>query len=563
MNTEEKTATIDTNYILKSIEKVATAFKDSELTEKNKRKILANLSEEIKCLGNFLHCNEEETWIFCVIFALSISGRDTDLESLSVYLRCNPFFIFTLTPSLDSLVAKRLLIKNSSYDMRITGTRFLVSNFVFSAISNNKPLPESNNFSDVYELIERVNEMIFDRERNNIPTADLFNEVENLLEKEKHFPLIKKIRSLNLNTDYTLLLLYLCASYANETNEADLERFIYSVYDSMGAKIRAKKLFYAESSPLVERNLVSFNDNSFYGGKEIMLTDKAIELLFGDEEGTIDRSKTFNPKNCFLLKPDKIRTTPLFFNEEEKKYIELIEKLLEEPNYQKAIQKFKAHNLHSGVTILLYGDPGTGKTQVVYNLVHKTGRIGLMVDISSIRDKYVGESEKRIKQVFRTYRQAREIYDLCPILFFNESDALISKRYEINSSIDQMNNSMQNIILQELEDFEGILIATSNLSMNLDSAFERRFLYKIRFQKPDSEVRKQIWQAKMPELSAEDVAILADSYILTGGQIDNISKKYLLEHILNDEPPDLNDLKELCEMEYFGREKGRVGFLGR
>ena len=184
-----------------------------------------------------------------------------------------------------------------------------------------------------------------------------------------------------------------------------------------------------------------------------------------------------------------------------------------------------------------------------------------MVDIAAIRDKYVGESEKRIKQIFKTYKQARDFHELCPILLFNESDALISKRYEVSSSVDQMNNSMQNILLQELESFEGILVATSNMSTNLDGAFERRFLYKINFEKPEESIREKIWKAKMPELSDEDISELVQNFALTGGQINNITRKYLLNNILNDEKPNLEALKELCELEFFGTNNfGKLGF---
>jgi hypothetical protein len=361
--------------------------------------------------------------------------------------------------------------------------------------------------------------------------------------------------------DDTLLLIYLCYSYANDSNEADIERYVYYVYDSMGSKIRAKKNLLSGRSRLVEEDWACFVEDGFYGGRELSLTDKAIEFLFAEEANLGDKNKSFNPKNCVVFTPDKIRTAPLYFNEKENKQIDLIAKLLSEENYQTVVQRLKNAGMLSGITALFYGEPGTGKTQVAYNLAQQTNRVLLMVDIAAIRDKYVGESEKRIKQIFKTYKQAKSYYDQCPILFFNESDALISKRYEVNSSIDQMNNSMQNILLQELEDFEGILVATSNMNQNLDAAFERRFLYKIQFEKPDYAIRTQIWQAKMPELTQEAVELLAADFQLTGGQINNISRKYLLTHILHDSTPNLTDLHELCQSELFGTKRAsKVGF---
>ncbi len=552
---------VEPNLILKSIEKIANTFKDSELTDIKKRKLIKALKEDLKIVGGFLHCNEDECWLFSVMFAMSISGKETDLDSLTQYLGCNPFLIVGLSPVLDGLVSKRLLVKNSGYDLTVIATRFHISTYIFNAISLNKPIPKNNHFEDVYEVIEKINEMICERERNGISTEELFAEVFTLAKKEEKFSLIQKLISLQLSGDDTLLLLYLCYAYANDSNEADIERYVYYVYDSMGSKIRVKKQLLSGQSVLFDKELVSFVDDNFYGGKELALTDKAVDLLFEEDGNVIEKSKSFQPKNCLLFNPENIKPVNLFFNEKEEKQVSALMNLLQDENYQIATTKFKHYGMPSGLTVLFYGTPGTGKTQIAHNIAHATNRPLMMVDISAIRDKYVGESEKRIKQIFKTYRQACEYYPVYPILFFNESDALISKRYEVNSSVDQMNNSMQNILLQELEDFEGILIATSNLNMNLDSAFERRFLYKIAFHTPDQDTSFRIWRDKMPDVSEEDAKILAKEYTLSGGQINNICRKYILGHILKNEQLQLQELKELCEEEFFGKPSAKkLGF---
>ena len=105
----------------------------------------------------------------------------------------------------------------------------------------------------------------------------------------------------------------------------------------------------------------------------------------------------------------------------------------------------------------------------------------MQVNISEIKSMWVGESEKNIKQVFDNYRAMVNDSQTTPILLFNEADAIIGKRQEGTlRSVDKMENSIQNIILQEMEMLDGILIATTNLAQNMDKAFERRFLYKIK-----------------------------------------------------------------------------------
>ena len=108
---------------------------------------------------------------------------------------------------------------------------------------------------------------------------------------------------------------------------------------------------------------------------------------------------------------------------------------------------------------------------------------------------------------------------------------------------------MQNIILQEMENLEGILIATTNLTKNLDSAFERRFLYKIEFAKPSVEAKRAIWQSMLPSLSESDAMMLAVKYDFSGGQIENISRKQTVEEILTGCSTDIDRLVEFCNEE--------------
>lgn len=163
----------------------------------------------------------------------------------------------------------------------------------------------------------------------------------------------------------------------------------------------------------------------------------------------------------------------------------------------------------------------------------------------------MGESEKNVKSIFDQYRALSKKSKLTPILLFNEADSIFGKRLtEVRHSVDQMLNTMQNIILQEMENLEGILIATSNLTDNLDKAFERRFLYKIKFERPSAEARGHIWQAMIPSLKANQATTLAERYDFSGGQIENVARKYAINNILYGECLDtLNSLNSICENE--------------
>ena len=156
-----------------------------------------------------------------------------------------------------------------------------------------------------------------------------------------------------------------------------------------------------------------------------------------------------------------------------------------------------------------------------------------------------------------------ETSELTPVLFFNEVDAIFGKRKEVGiSSVDQTENAIQNIILQELEDFTGILMATTNLASNLDAAFERRFLYKILFDKPNCETRFKIWKDKLPILTDDEIIKLSNMYEMSGGQAQNVAKKLTLHQILTGVTPTFGEIQEICKSEFLERqpERNKIGF---
>ncbi|MEW5831571.1 MAG: ATP-binding protein [Campylobacterota bacterium] len=178
--------------------------------------------------------------------------------------------------------------------------------------------------------------------------------------------------------------------------------------------------------------------------------------------------------------------------------------------------------------IIFYGPPGTGKTLTAHSLAKSLKRQVLSFDCSKILSMYVGESEKNVRKIFDTYADLTRQTKTEPILLLNEADQFLSSRSSgVGSSADQMHNQMQNIFLEQIEKFQGILIATTNLLENIDQAFSRRFNYKIEFKKPDQKQRLSLWKMMLPKNAPYeegfDVEALI-SYPLTGGQINLIVK---------------------------------------
>ncbi len=190
--------------------------------------------------------------------------------------------------------------------------------------------------------------------------------------------------------------------------------------------------------------------------------------------------------------------------------------------------------------IIFYGDAGTGKTMTAYSLAKSLKRQVLAFDCSKILSMYVGESEKNVRKIFDTFYELSEKTKTEPILLLNEADQFLGARSSGNiTGSDQMHNQMQNIFLEQIENFRGMLIATTNLLENIDKAFSRRFNYKIEFKKPNKEQRLKLWEKMLPKEAPYeenfDIEALAE-YSLTGGQINLIVKNTAYKVAVREKP---------------------------
>lgn len=317
-----------------------------------------------------------------------------------------------------------------------------------------------------------------------------------------------------------------------------------------------------ECLSLQRRNIIEYVGQSGLMDKDYFhIKDDIKEELFADLGGM--RKKEVRVSASRKLLAAEIGAKELFYNPAEQRQVEQLKALLSAERLDSIRSAMKKKGMRSGFTCLFYGAPGTGKTETVYQVARTSGRDIFVVDVSQIKSMWVGESEKNIKDVFDRYRQCVAAGGLIPILLFNEADAIFGIRKEgADWSVDKMENSIQNIILQEMEDLDGILIATTNLTCNLDKAFERRFLYKIRFDKPSVESRGQIWRSMLPELSEKEAHQLSADFDFSGGQIENIVRKKTVRALISGQEPTFAEIRELCQEEGLDNQpsRRRIGF---
>ncbi len=415
---------------------------------------------------------------------------------------------------------------------------------------------------DIYAFIDSVSDFFNTRSNydsnNNTCSHTLKRNIKQFETFNTHIPEVGRICRL-IPDEFERVLFYSIGKDVIDGTSTSLTHEIKTIYPRRMRKIALNE-FKEESHHLQILGLVKTEKTSSFFGEDtnLTMTDEGKGKLLGDDaELYIDKVSDKQLLSC-----DKIAEKQLFFSNELTEQLSLLRNSLDEAYYKGLCDRLAEKSLPKGICALLYGEPGTGKTESVMQIAKATGRAIMHVDISATKTCWFGESEKLIKKVFTDYRHLCENSKVKPILLFNEADAVFSKRKDVNSgSVVQTENAIQNIILEEMENLDGILIATTNLADNLDGAFERRFLFKIRFDKPTEEAKTNIWRNKLSGLSADDARALANAYEFSGGQIDNIVRKAMMQEIIKGEKSTLDTLKTLCNEEKISKKTcKRIGF---
>ena len=174
-----------------------------------------------------------------------------------------------------------------------------------------------------------------------------------------------------------------------------------------------------------------------------------------------------------------------------------------------------------GVSLLFAGPPGTGKTMAAQVLAKELHLELYKVDLSGVLSKYIGETQKNLREIFDEVKKSRSI------LFFDEADVLFGKRVDVSDARDISANAQTAYLLQKMEEYDGITILATNLLQNFDDAYKRRMKYIIRFTFPQKEQRALLWEkvfpSKMPLQKDIDISYLADNFELSGASIKNIA----------------------------------------
>ena len=550
MATTMKSKTKKEMSLLQAIEHVVELAEDSKLSKEFMKKAKA----EIQLLAKSYGITERQAVLFCV--CMEKGPRRVDYDDLASYLDLNKIGVLSYASDIDALVRRRLLryrdVKDEDdFDIPTVVIRCLKHNEVYQ-------LPKRTGL-DCSELFELLDMWFEDLNDSAISPKELREELEALFNENPQLGFVRHLKEYYLKDDDQLLVTFFCHCLINKDDDDIRFGQMEDLFDSKNEFSKAKGNLRSGEHKLMEKKLIEHRcEDGIADNTRYKLTESAKRTLLAEM-----KINTSTEKLADVIDPKTLSEKQLFFPKDIQRQVEELGRFLQPENFQKIQERMKEKGFRNGFACLFYGGPGTGKTETVYQLARQTGRSIMVVDVPRIKSKWVGESEKNIKALFDRYREQVKRAKVTPILLFNEADAIIGIRKNgASSAVDKMENSLQNIILQEMETLDGIMIATTNLQQNLDSAFERRFLYKIKFEKPTEEARVHIWQEMIPDLSDMDVQILASKYDFSGGQIENIARHYMIDSILHDKRDDaLSMLISHCDHERIDEKTSRkIGF---
>ncbi|HEC1542625.1 TPA: ATP-binding protein [Campylobacter upsaliensis] len=355
-----------------------------------------------------------------------------------------------------------------------------------------------------------------------------FHNVLNAIFKEHALNAKEQILFLALlKEEYTL---------SHENSAAREQNALLNLISENELELRQNKKLLEDDSKLL--NLIEYDEylNAFGElSKSFFISDEVLERVINSptkQNQKLKLESLVKEQEIFELIEPNIDINDIIIPENTK---ELLSNILKQKD-KKVLERLSLWGIKSSknieAKIIFYGPPGTGKTMSAFGVAKAMKKAVLSFDCSKILSKWVGESEQNVRKIFDTYKNIANSCKQSPILLLNEADQFLSTRIEGGSGSDKMHNQMQNIFLEQIERFSGVLIATTNFLESLDSAFSRRFDLKIEFKKPDFKDRLKMWEKFLPQNADFEEAFELETlakYELSGAQILMVVKNTALK----------------------------------
>jgi SpoVK/Ycf46/Vps4 family AAA+-type ATPase len=413
---------------------------------------------------------------------------------------------------------------------------------------------------------------------NELDDEDASVEIGVLMEEFENLEEIKFLKAERLVSEELAIYLFIVARQTifGDT-KVSMERVFRVAVNDNFSKYYYQNEILERRSPLLLNDLIQFAPDSFMDF--LQLTEKSVKTLNVVEKKST-RQFTTGSDLVTLIMPDKIKFQEGMVYEESLK-IDFLDQLISEDGYIKAIKKLEEEKVETKqIVALLYGVSGLGKSQTIRNLAAKYNRPILQVNLSQVKDAFVGNTEKNTQEVFNIYRKAVNHFQYTknidgvdvgpygtPLLYLDEFDSLIPHRKSngSDSSVGNMYSNMVGIFLTELERVNGIVLLASNLPGAIDTSLHRRINFKFHFGTFSKKNQIRTLQLYFKDFEPQMLEEVASDVELTPGNIVNIRKAFVLESIfkeLNSEEDKKTLLSDLVNRELILKKSNRnpIGF---
>ena len=487
------------------------------------------------------------------------SGRKCNMDDLANLLHMHPLRVLQLRDEFCVLDELGYIVNYQNKD----GWSLSMVGEALESLAMDIPFdPQILKLENNFDFLCKANRFIKDGHRYD-EDGTIAKNINRLMKQNQHLALVQNLQNIKDEADMWFMLLMMTTLAIEEDSYVNA-RDLAQMLSERTVRIILKQIM-DNKHPFAKQGYIELRNQAGQVQQgEWVLSQEGWLAMLGNQEEVESIVPIEEDENINMLTSYKqLAQRPLYFSDKTEEQVQTLTNLLHEEQLSKVRQALKTHNMPLGFCCLFYGAPGTGKTELVQQLAIATQRDLFQVNIATLRDKYVGESEKQLKRIFDKYRSLVRTQEHAPILFFNEADAIFGNRMEnTQRSVDKMENALQNIILQEMEVLDGIMICTTNLTSCLDKAFDRRFIYKVEFEKPTNQARKLIWQSMLSSLNDEQATELANRFDFSGGQIQNISRKQVINAIFSGKDElDYDQIKLDCQNESISRNsRGKVGF---
>lgn len=531
--------------LCKSIELVYSAIGE---TNSVKEDDYEKVREHFEVIGEFFKIKDKLGMLLICYFINKrlVNGKSyITLNELMSAFNCNLVDSISINEQLEYFRKAKMIVVSKKTFGKKEDIEYTLTQVTLNAVLKGDPEVLNNkkemNFAAFLNLFHNI---IYSDDYDD---EEVSAEVNALLDEFDQLEEVQYLRAEKLGSEELAIYLFVVARQSIFGDyKVTLERIFRVAVNDNFSKYYFQTELLEKRSQLITNDLIKFTGDSYMDS--VQLSEKSIRALNILSKKNAAQFTTGSDV-VSLIMPDKIQYQEGMVYEESLK-IDFLEQLISEEGYIKAINKLSEEKVETKqIVALLYGVSGLGKSQTVRNLAVKYNRPIIQVNLSQVKDAFVGNTEKNTQEVFNIYKKAVTHFEHTktidgkevgpygtPILYLDEFDSLIPHRDKTgsSSSVGNMYSNMVGIFLTELERINGIVLLSSNLPGAIDTSLHRRINFKFHFGtfSKQNQVRTlQLYFKDFEPAILEEVATVAD---LTPGNIVNIRKAYVLESIFKD-----------------------------